>query len=489
MKYIINKNNEDSNCLKIKYVRPGEDTYIVLRDTIREYLKKTQNMFNGGWAIHNALKQIDPKLQLYNEDNICDTQDFDLFGYKPVEDLIKLAHLLANKIPKSEMEFKVDPGMHVNQYRLSIIYLGTKMIDLIYISKRISDFLDKDRVDGFYYLDAKIEIMRQYFMITNIFLLGPEKNVDKILNRINLLEKYILKPFYSSMGFWDLRKNNLNITYISDPIVLHMNKLMKEYITKDKFICHCALNTYSKLFKANDSSMAQEPKKIRANQEFIIHDELFNKSTNKILSMLQKDEIIKENADKIMVIYKDAFIGVIGPLYNGWMEIYYDNELVYSFFSSAVPIHIYKKNHASFFHNMAHCMWRELYYKFIKDMTRAEFYTKLIARFLKQSYVNNGDDYFKYIINIDKFVGKYPTRNFFQVSNKLRSKKQSYFSYQAPANKLHPNKPITDYFYRDFEGKILLKKTLKDLKLHFNLNYLYKRDESTYIAPAPMPAN
>jgi hypothetical protein len=106
---------------------------------------------------------------------------------------------------------------------------------------------------------------------------------------------------------------------------------------------------------------------------------------------------------------------------------------------------------------------------------------------MKQSYVNNGDDYFKYIINIDKFVGKYPTRNFFQVSNKLRSKKQSYFSYQAPANKLHPNKPITDYFYRDFEGKILLKKTLKDLKLHFNLNYLYKRDESTYIAP--MAAN
>jgi len=477
MKYIVNKDNEDVNCLKLKYIRPGEETFILLRDIIREYLLNTNNMFNGGWAIHNALKQIDPKLKLYDEDNICDTQDFDLFGYRPVEDLIKLANTLAKKIPKSDMEFKVDPGMHVNQYRLSIIYLNNKMIDLIYVSKKIYNFLSKEKIDGYYYLDAKIEIMRQYYMITNIFLLGPEKDVAKILHRINLLEKHILKPYYAKKGYWDLRKNNLNIEYTRDSDIIYLNSLVKKYISSDKLICHCGLNTYYKIFNKKDSSFIEDsPKSVKYNQEFIIHDEVFAKSSNGLLKLIQKNENI--DCSKITVIYRDAFIGVIGPLYNGWIEIYYEDNLLYSFFSSAIPIHTYKNKHVSFFYNMTHCMWRELYYKYIKDASKEELYSKLIARYLKQSYVLSNNPYFKYNVHIEKFVGKYPCRNYFQVSNKLRRKKQYYFSYQAPPNKQFQNKPIKDYFYRDFEGAILLKKKLSDLKLHFNLNYLYRRDET-----------
>lgn len=475
-KYKVYEKNEDSQCLKIKYEKPGEDIRILFRDTVKNFIKNSNNMFNGGWAIHNALIKINPKFALYNEQSICDTNDIDLFGYTPVESMIQLGNILSKKIAKKDMEFVISPGLHVNQYTLIVSYLGIKIIDFIYISKRIYNFLDKEKnSDGFNFIDSKIEIMRQYYMITNVFLLGPEKNINKIFDRIYMLEKHILIPYFSKLGIWDLRKNLLNNIYVSNNNIIDVYKNIKQFIKSNKYICMVGLKAYMKIFKQFESSGSYSSNKnVMLYNEYVIHDAEFNTSVEALFNHLKKTTF----SDDITIEFHDAFIGVIGPLYNGWVDIYVDKYLLCSIYSLATPVHIYKNNITSYFFNMAHCLWRELYFRFIKNEEMHFLYTKLIAKFLKMSIKAQKLDFFKYKITENEVVGHFPCRNFYQVSNKLRAKQQYYFKINIPENKLRPNKPINDYFYRDFEGLLLLKIKLNKLYKMYRLNYLYRRGDS-----------
>ena len=353
--------------------------------------------------------------------------------------------------------------------------MGIKIIDFIYISKKIYNFLEKEKINNFYYLDAKIELLRQYYMVTNVFLLSPDKKIEKTFDRIAKLEKYILIPYISKLGFWDLRKNVLNNITDNSKIIYEIKKTIKDFIKTNNYFCSVGINTYNKIFKNYDSSMSlsnNEKTKTKLFQEYVIHDEIFYKETTKILKLLKKIN------DNIEIIDHDAFIGVIGPLYNGWIDIVYENKLLYSFYSLATPIHIYKNKITSYFFNMSHCMWRELYFKFTKNNEMEELYIKLISKFLKQSEKNINHDFFNYTINAENFCGHYPFRNYYQVSNKLRMKNQYYFKYNIPEQKGKTNKEITDYFYRDFEGKKLLHIKISNLKNFFRLNYLYRRSEN-----------
>ena len=471
-KYTIYEHNEDPLCLKLKYEKPGEDIMILFRDIIKKFLSESNSsMFNGGWAIHNALIQIDPKYALYDSNNICDTSDFDLFGYKPVEDMINLAYELSKQIPKKNMEFDVDPGMHPNQYRLNVRFMGIKIIDLIYISKKIYNFLEKEKTDGLLYINSNIELMRQYYFITNIFMFSPTNSIDKILNRINLLEKNILIPQLKSKKIWNLRKNILENIYSNDNEIIEISKIIKKFVKENEYICKVGLLTYNNIFKNNDTSFISKNENInktKVKQEYVIHDEIYYTIINKLLKLLKNTDF------DITIEFRDSFIGVIGPLYNGWVDIYINNVLIASFYSLATPVHVYINKHCSYFFNLAHCMWRELYFKYIKNKESELFYTTIISKFLKQSENNRNNDFFKYKINISNFVGVYPFRNYYQVSNKLRTRKEYYFKIGIPDNK---NKNVEDYFYRDFEGKLLLGIKLKKLKKTFRLHYLYRRGE------------
>ena len=479
--YKILENNEDPNCLKVKYIRPGEEIHKLLRDTILDFLKTTDNYFNGGWSIHNALKKIDKKLALYDENDICETTDFDLFGYRPVQDLIKLANILSNKITKSDMTFSVDPGMHPNQYTLKINFMNIKMIDLIFISKNVSNFLEKSKHDNLLYLDAKVELLRQYNMITNIFLLAPDKKIDKVIERINKLEKYILIPHLENIKLWDMRRNNLitEVSFDKDHVLI--SNEIKICVKQSDYICSVGYLVYNKIFKldtkSNNATITESHLSTKYKYEYVIHDAVFNKEIDKIIYHLKK-ELNKDLQNRIEFCFHDAFIGVIGPLYNGWCEISVDNKCMFTFYSLATPVHVYQNKMCSYFFNMTHCMWRELYFRYKNELTEAEFYTKLYSRFLKHASKNDNARFFLYKVTSDNFIGKYPARNVYQASNILRTKKQNYFKYTTDPKYKNHQAAIEDFFYRNFEGKILFNKTLNKIYKSFNLNYLYRRGET-----------
>jgi hypothetical protein len=481
MVYVIDK-PETTKCFQQKYVYPGKDQWIAIQKCVVEFIQTKRYMYNGGWSIHYFLAQIDENLKIYDENDICDTTDFDMFGPTPCEDLVGLAQHLKNNIP--DMNFTVNNGLHPNQYTVGINYLGVKLVDWIYITPVVYDFVPSITYkSGITTLHPLIELLRQYNMLSNMFLMAPDKDMDKVLFRIDMLEKHALIPWIREKGFAIPKKSESAIVKMTGKNVKNSSGGSSVLVPVPLTLSSAAVavpsttmpkkpqqqlknpnkNTPSQQSPSNNSttdSILVEALALQHNidtlwvkaQKYVcyvgyrafidhvsmphhnhvfypidcaLHDAVFGKCFVNLLSFVRTQmQNLMLNPKDVQITGHISFIGVIGPLYNGWIEIAHRGLTIFRLFSLATPVHVTNPTTrvCSYFFNMAHMMWWSLYLKFIgrsKDEVDV-FYTMTCLAYL--AYLKNKtSDPFILRIQREYAVGVMPARNFYMMSNMLRA--------------------------------------------------------------------
>lgn len=442
--YDVVQDSDSPQCIGTKITFPGEEELSQLITFVSKFVSKQKSIIHGGWAIHHFLTGIDKDLMLYDEENVCDVGDVDLFGYLPVEDLVELAHALKQQFPK--YEFFVETGIHPNQFIIKVNYLGYKMVDKLYICKDLFEFLptlvtkDKKTI-----LHPVVELMRQYFMVSNFALFPPGKDIAKIVKRIKLLEEHALLPWLKEKGLWDARKlskYNIPIDVVRGANVGVAEKIIDEWFKSKISVCE---------FKTYDGQ-SMSPR------QFVIFDANFQTDIKKL-----HDELHQLPFETKEQVY-NAFMGIIGPMYNGWMEIHVDDVHICSVYSMATPVHLIDKNSkvVSYFLTMAHCIWMHLYAEFSKR-TYLDMLPQAV-RWIKLGCFKaaKDDKRFDIIVDIKYVNGKFPMRNFFMAGNIMRKKYMLRISSQE---KKIPSSETIKKFYRDFDGSLFQENVLGQIKL------------------------
>lgn len=505
---------EETKCFQQKFVYPGQEKWEEVKKEIVAFLKNRKYMYNGGWSIHHFLKSLNLGLTVYNEDDICDSTDFDMFGPSPVEDLIQLGEHLKSKLP--ELTFTINNGMHPNQYIIMVNFMGAKLVDWIYISPKVYKHVPSiTYANGVTCLHPRAELMRQYNMLSNLYLMAPDKDVSKALKRISLLEKYSMEPWIREMQMWDLRKLSkidfqayprMNTTGATHELRCFVqSRLASAWFQTQKYVAKVghlaflditdALNVKS--IKASSSTKRSSSKAGKnsdvadtlsqlKNIEFVVHDAVFDKCVTSLIQYMRtlcKEYSIKQ--DIVDFVQYEPFLAVVGPLYNGWVEIKVDGVVVLRMYSLATPVHMFdvKTKVASYFFNMAHMMWRSLYLTYVRDDKQARFFDAMVATLYKLYTKHPSAKAFQLNLTKELTLGIIPVRNFYMVNNLLRSKKIGFFKHIvdnkiAPTNKQGAaDTEPKNFFYRDFEGKVLSRTYLSRIKGNRlgDLPYLYER--------------
>ena len=484
--YIVDR-AEDTPCFQQKYVFPGKDTWEKLEKLISKFVKQRRYMYNGGWAIHHFLKSLGLGLQIYDENNICEITDFDMFGPSPGEDLIALGEFLQAHLP--DMTFNINNGMHPNQYIIMVNFLGAKLVDWIYISPRVYKSIPTVTYeDGVVCLHPMVELLRQYNMLSNMFLMAPDKDISKALKRIALLEKYAMQPWMKENKLWDARMLRADI-FMKYPVdggkEAHdlQQMLLTSWFTEQKYVCkvgHVAFIEHNK-FNGTLGSTASH------GLEFVVHDAVFGKCVNSLLNAIKKVDSV--DMKRIDVVLHEAFIGVIGPLYNGWIECKIDGVAFCRLYSLATPVHVVGdlERVCSYFFNMSHMMWRALYLRYLKNESEAKFYDMMVARTYKSYMRHSRDKMFLLELKKETAVGVLPVRNFYMMNNLMRSqgmgvkysvdKKSKQAGKDGKDGKDGKKQKAIDFKYNHFEGRAIFKQALDRVKGHAlpQLPYLYGR--------------
>lgn len=475
--------NEDTKCFQQKYIFPGEEKWEKIKEQISSFIKTRQYMYNGGWAIHHFLTSLDTGLKIYNEEDICDTTDFDMFGPSPVEDLIKLGEVLRNEFP--EMTFNVNNGMHPNQYTILINFLGTKLVDWIYISPKVYKHIPSITYkNGVTCIHPRIELLRQYNMLSNIYLMAPDKDFNKALKRIELLEKHAMIPWMKEQGLWDIRKLRSlvsTIFYISDDekIISIQKTLLDDWNINQKYVSkvgHIVFNEMNKVTPKTNYSLL----------EFVVHDAIFSKALSSLIQFLKsKCKELTISFDSVDITQYETFIGVIGPLYNGWVDFKIKDTLICRLYSLATPVHMYdtEKKLCSYFFNMAHMMWRNLYLSYLNNTNEAHLYDVMVAYSFKRFITNHDDKLYVLNMNKESTLGVIPSRNFYMVNNLLRKQGIGFFRFMIDGVNEKKNKTKLkkdDFYYKNYEGKSTFRTNLAKIKNNRlpEINYLYERIKS-----------
>lgn len=491
-KYTVDR-DEDTPCFQQKYVYPGLEQWEKLEKHISFFIERKKGnkyIYNGGWAIHHFLKSLNLGLQIYEEDNVCDTTDFDMFGPSPGEDLVELAQYLKEHLP--DMTFTINNGMHPNQYTIIVNFLGAKLVDWIYISpkvfKHVPTITYGEGEKRVVCLHPLVELMRQYNMLSNIFLMAPNKDISKALGRIVLLEKHCLEKWIKDNKMWDGRvvRSEMFANYpivkaLSDDnkgLLIELQKrVVGEWFANQKYVCqvgHLAFETHTKIKSTYKVSDKDSYKGV----EFVVHDAVFGKCVTSLVGFVKS--VYKTEGNRIEVSTCEPFIGVIGPLYNGWVEIKLDGVVLCRMFSLATPVHVANKENrtCSYFFNMAHMMWRALYLRYLKHEVEAKFYDAMVAKTYKTYLRNKTDKLFVVELKLSNAVGVTPVRNFYMMNNLMRAQGAG-IKYVVDNKHVSKSgtKPTIDWKYNNYEGKTMWRQTLDKINAHKipQLPYLYGR--------------
>lgn len=478
--YIIER-NEDTKCFQQKNIFPGEEKWEQIKEHIVSFIQTRKYMYNGGWAIHHFLKSLNIGLQIYDENDVCDSTDFDMFGPSPVEDLIKLGESMKTQFP--DMTFTINNGMHPNQYTILINFLGTKLVDWIYISPSVYKYVPSITYDnGITCLHPRVELLRQYNMLSNIYLMAPDKDFNKAMKRIDMLEKYAMIPWMKENDMWDARKlkgalHNMSIKATSNALQSLQTQVLTKWLKTQKYVAKVGAASFNAMYNI-DNKVTE--------LEFVVHDAIYNKVLSNLIQFLKsvcKDMDIRFK--DVKVEQYETFIGVIGPLYNGWVDFIFDNVLVCRLYSLATPVHMYDVDEkvCSYFFNMAHMMWRSLYLQYLNKENDAKFNDTMVSYAFKKHL--NEPHHKLYVLNMKKesTLGVIPSRNFYMVNNLLRKQGVGFFRYMIDGVSEKKNKDKlkrSDFYYKEYEGKVTFKTTLDRIqgnKMN-ELSYLYDRMKS-----------
>lgn len=438
----------ETKCFQLRNIYPGAAVRQKINDVIIDFIGKRPHIYNGGWAVHKYLESIDPKHKLYNESDICEMTDFDLFGVDVVSELVELGYALKKEIP--QLSFTVNNGMHMNQFIIVVNFLGQKLVDWIHVPASIFAKLPTIRyANGDICVHPMIELLRHYYMLSNYFAIAPDKDINKVLKRIYLLEKLVMIKWLKDIQLWN--KNDITkITLANQPSSVSFKQL-DNYVVTQWF----DMQKYVALINAP----------IISNEtEYVVHDSKFNIVSSKLLSCLRKfckEHNLPENA--ITVTTYEPFIGVIGPSYNGWLEINIDGiDATIRLYSHANPVHVYDatKRICSYFHSMSHWLWRILMQNTLEtpNKQKKELLELQVATVFKN--VKYDDKFYTVTLKHEFFIGPSLVKSIYMTNNVLRYKNINTLKITIDDKK---SVPKSTYKYNEYEGKPILKKRLNKL--------------------------
>jgi hypothetical protein len=496
--YTVNQAVE-TKCFQQQYVYPGFAVWEKVKTCITAFIRQRKHIYNGGWGIHYFLKTIDPKLMIYDESDLCDSSDFDMFGPSPATDLYDLGVLLRQQLP--DMNFTIGSGMHPNQYTIMVNFMGVKLVDWIYLSPKLYAFLPSVKyADGVVGLHPIVELSRHFFLLSNIFLLPPDKDLSKVVKRVSLLEKYAFVPWLKDRKLWtaaDLAKARAvacapypTPAAATAALVALQKGLRADWVPKFDHACVAGQLAYFEHDRqaSTDRFVAMD---------VVVHDASFVKCMTSVASHLRAAcARAKIDPGDVTFVAHNAFIGVVGPLYNGWIECRYRDTTFLKVFSLASPVHVSsrKTKCCSYFFNMAHMFWWTLYLLFTKRTAEAGIFTQMIG--LTYGGYRAQPKHDLYTVHVDKAhaIGVLPVRNFYMMNNMMRQhnmglkytldkKTGANAANTANANAKKGNKKgrafsEMDYGYKEYEGQVLFTKKLTeatDWNDMPSLPYLYGR--------------
>jgi hypothetical protein len=193
----------------------------------------------GGLALHLLIKEKDPLVKLYDEDDIV---DIDVYSYTPIDDLIELCNLLHDKGFKY---VRAREAVHRETY--TIYVNGKSYVDITYVPKNIFAKMPFKTIDG-------ITTIHPYFMMIDFLRITTDPfsywrlfdQSKKAFERMSLLEKYHPLPY-----------NALSISTSVKPENLSILNFLINYIADNNLIC-VGLYTYNLfLVKAKNSSKSK----------------------------------------------------------------------------------------------------------------------------------------------------------------------------------------------------------------------------------------
>ena len=165
--------------IKGRKIAHSEEVLKIIK-IVEEFIIKKQLICYGGTAINNILPKY---AQFYNRD--IEIPDYDFFSPNAVEDAIELADIY-NKAGYNEVEAKA--GLHYGTYKVYVNFIP--IADITFLQKPLFKAIYKESItiSGIKYAPPNFLRMSMYLELSRP--LGDTSRWEKILKRINLLNKY-----------------------------------------------------------------------------------------------------------------------------------------------------------------------------------------------------------------------------------------------------------------------------------------------------------
>jgi len=256
---------------------------------LEDFLSKKQNICYGGTAINNILPK---QAQFYDRD--IEIPDYDFFSPNALDDAKELADIYHNS-GFSEVEAKA--GMHYGTYKVFVNFIP--IADITYLHSEIFDSIKKEaiKVDEILYAPANFLRMNMYLELSRP--MGDVSRWEKVLKRLNLLNKYYpLDPMINCYNV-DFQRNMDNDSEYSNKLYyIIRDSLIKQGVV---FFGGYASSLYSKYMSKNKRHLVKQI------PDFDVISEEPEKTANIVV------ENLRERDFKHVKIIKRAAIGELIP--------------------------------------------------------------------------------------------------------------------------------------------------------------------------------
>lgn len=174
------------NDFKDKNYEPTIEEFKEVMNTIRDFIKSKKRIVYGGTAYNDLLKNKNPELAIYNENN---KKDIEFYSYTPLEDVVELCNLLHSKGYKY---VQGKQAFHDSTYSIFVNF--ENICDLSYMPKNIYENMPVQELDKMIYSHPKwilVDILRQFNDPINSYW----RLEDKLVRSFKLLKAFPLELY------------------------------------------------------------------------------------------------------------------------------------------------------------------------------------------------------------------------------------------------------------------------------------------------------
>lgn len=408
---------------------PGEKALVDVWNTTFAFASRKQWVLSGGWAQHIFLSSHAPQLALYDESRACTSGDFDVLCTDPLGDLVELAQILHKQ---TGMQVTVGGGMRPNIFHANFNFGGVGLVDCSYIPPDVIDFIPHRVFESPHGVlriaDPVFELGKIYHLVSNVFLLGNEANLDKRFKRMHMLEDALLSgknanvnsnsnanssANSNSNGAANANKTSAATRYLQDVVAKQIGLRGAVLVGQ---AAYRALRGWDAL-KATGTVL-----------ELAVHDLLFAEVANSLIA-----GAVQAFPSAVSVSVHTAFIMLGGPPYSCWIDINVDALPLVRLLCLPTPVPCAHAQQpgvlvASCFFQLAHLMWAEMLESARGDGAAARRHRAAFAHTQRMYLAASAEgaaapipELLDYVVDERHFAGRMPAESLYSRYNKRRA--------------------------------------------------------------------